>query len=206
MDEMKRNEFSSDPLGYGASARLKWGMAQTAAGYPADITKPATTEELKDPILWLSHAHALSQSAVNLIKSDPDLSVMPIPIRASCDCQYRAVALMLVGYSLEISLKAMMIVKEGIDEFLKIEKTIRHHRLEDLANFVPNLSEKDRAILRALTHYVYWAGRYPDPGLNRSEDLEEIFNISEKYKVTANDLFTLSSRVMGHANVVANQP
>ncbi len=172
--EPNRKLFESDPLGYSASAWVKFGLAKTMAGFPVDISKPATTEDLKNPILWLSHAHALAQSAKIIIQNNPDLSVMPNPIRAACDSQYCAVGLMLVGYSLEISLKSMIIMKDGIDSFIKSEKKIRHHRLQELAIFVPNLSKKEKAILRALTHFVYWAGRYPDPGMGNASDLEEI--------------------------------
>ncbi len=205
MDDISINDFARDPLGYGASAHRKWCLAKTAAGFPAEFSTPATTEDLKDPILWLSQAHALAESAKNVIMSNPDLVKMPVPIHASCDCQYRAIALMLVGYSLEISLKSMMILKTGIEDFLKQEKQIKHHRLEELAQFIPNLSKKDKAILRALTHYVYWAGRYPDPGLKRVHDLEDIFSISEKHQVTLQDIFTISARVMSHMDVVLTQ-
>lgn len=201
--EPNRKGFDSDPFGYSALARHKRGMAQTIAGYPVDITKPATSEELKDPTLWLSQAHALAQAAVIVLKNEPELKVMPESIRGACDSQYCAVGLMLAGYSLEACLKAMIIMKNGIDEFIKIEKKHRHHRLQNLANFVPDLSSKDKAILTLLTHFVYWAGRYPDPGSDRVDDAEDIFVLSEKYKISAKDLFMLSSRIMNHANIVA---
>lgn len=112
---------------------------------------------------------------------------------------------MLVGYSLEISLKAMIIMKCGLDDFIQREKKLRHHRLESLADFIPGLSKKDRAILRGLTHFVYWAGRYPDPGLKDVDKLEEIYDLAEGYEVTAKELFHLAGRVMGYANIVANE-
>lgn len=201
--EPNRKGFDSDPFGYSALARHKWGMAQTIAGYSVDITKPATSEELKDPTLWLSQAHALSEAAVIVLKNEPELKVMPDSIHGACDSQYCAVGLMLVGYSLEVCLKAMIIMTHGIDEFIKIEQKHRHHRLHNLADFVPNLNAKDKVILKLLTHFVYWAGRYPDPGSKKVEDAEEIFVLSEKYKISAHDLFTLSSRIMKHANIVA---
>jgi len=203
--KVDRKGFETDPFGYSASARLKWGLAQTMAGFDVDISKPATTEELKSPILWLSQAHALAQSAIILTKNNPDLTVLPGSMKAACDSQYCGVVLMLVGYSLEISLKAIIIMRCGIDEFIQREKKLRHHRLEDLANFMPNLSKKDRAILRGLTHFVYWAGRYPDPGLENVEKLEEIHNLAEGHQITAKELFDLAGRVMGYANVIANE-
>jgi hypothetical protein len=65
-----RKGFESDPFGYSALAHHKWGMAQTISGFEVDITRPATTEELKDPLLWLSHAHALSEAAAIVIRSE----------------------------------------------------------------------------------------------------------------------------------------
>lgn len=54
-------------------------------------------------------------------------------------------------------------------------------------------------MLRGLTHFVYWAGRYPDPGSGREEDADELFKISEEYQVSAHDLFGLVTKVMSYA-------
>lgn len=197
-----REDFGKDPFGYSSLARQKWGMAATMAGFPIDISKPATTEELKNPILWMSQAHALSEAATAVLKKEQDFVVMPKSIRSACDSQYCAVGLMLVGYSLEICLKSMIIIKEGVEGYKTIEKKTRHHRLHDLANFVPNLSKKEMAILRCLTHFVYWAGRYPDPGSGREDEAEEVFEISEKYQISARNLFALSAKVMNYAQVI----
>ncbi|MBC8553058.1 MAG: hypothetical protein H8D23_25815 [Candidatus Brocadiales bacterium] len=110
---------------------------------------------------------------------------------------------MLVGYSLEICLKAMLIIKKGISVYTAEEKKYKHHRLEQLAEFVPGLNSKDKAILRTLTHFVIWAGRYPDPGSGREDNTGEIFSLSEKYQVSANDLFRLSAQIMKHVQQVA---
>ena len=75
----------------------------------------------------------------------------------------------------------------------------KHHRLEELAGFMPNLSEKDQAILGLLTDFVMWAGRYPDPGSGREQQAEAIFAVSEKHQIAGRDLFDLASRVMEHA-------
>lgn len=199
-----RSNFGKDPFGYSALARHKLGIASTIAGFPVDITKPATDSELKNPVLWLTQAHALSEAATAVLEKDQAFGTMPPSVRGACDSQYCAVGLMLVGYSLEICLKSMMIMKEGIDGYKAIEKQNRHHRLHQLASFIPGLSEKELAILKGLTHFVYWAGRYPDPGSGREDDAEDIFNISEKYQVSAKDLFTLSTKVMNHASNIAN--
>jgi HEPN domain len=197
-----RDDFGKDPFGYSAMARHKWGTAATISGFPIDISKPATSEELKNPVLWMSQAHALSEAAVAVLRKDQEFEVMPLSVRSACDSQYCAVGLMLVGYSLEICLKSMIIIRKGVEGYKEIERKTRHHRLHDLAKFAPDLSKKEIAILRGLTHFVYWAGRYPDPGSGREDDAEEIFEIAEKYRVTAHDLFKLSTKVMRHAQEV----
>ena len=198
-----RNDFASDPFGYSSLARQKFGIASTVAGYPIDISMPATSEDFKNPVLWLSQAHALSEAAIVVLKAEHKFEVMPAPLRSICDSQYCAVGLMLIGYSLEICLKAMLIMKDGIEGYKKIEKKYQHHKLQVLAKHMPGLGPKDTAILKALTHFVYWAGRYPDPGSGRENIAEEVFNLSETYRITAYDLFELSARVMQHAQTIA---
>jgi hypothetical protein len=146
----------------------------------------------------------MSQAAEIVLRNDPTLHTMPDSIKGACDCQYRAVGLMLVGYSLEICLKAMLIIIKGVEAYSAEEKKYRHHRLEELADFIPGLDGRDIAILRGLTHFTTWAGRYPDPGSGLEDHAEEIFAVSEGYRVAAKDLFGLAARVMGHARHVAN--
>ena len=93
----------------------------------------------------------------------------------------------------------MLIIRDGIDSYIEAEKKRRHHRLCELADLVPDLSEKDLGILGALTHFIYWAGKYPDPGSGREQDAVDVFVISEKYEITAKQLFSLCARVMSHA-------
>ncbi|QBB69559.1 hypothetical protein ELE36_03720 [Pseudolysobacter antarcticus] len=200
--QLDPNGFAVDPFGYSALAWHKWGLLATANGFPIDITKPPTVEDLKNPVLWLSHANALSEAAICLVKNPPNFESIPSNLRTICHSQYHAVALMLVGYSLEICLKAMILIKLGVDEFTKQEKNHFHHRLDELANFIPELSKKDQAILRGLSHFVVWAGRYPDPGSKRVSNAVDVFEISEQYKVSAKDLFQLSARVMRHVQTV----
>lgn len=194
--------FKADPIGYSALAWHKWGMAQTLEGFPVDISKPPTSDGLKDPVLWLTHAHAMAESARILLQGEPNWESMPLNLRGVCDCQYCAVGMMLVGYSLEICLKAMLIIQKGIDVYTSEEKRHYHHRLVELAEFLPGLSEKDKAILRALTHFTLWAGRYPDPGAGREKDSEGLFYLSETYKISGKDLFELASRVMQHTTQI----
>lgn len=200
-----RKTFGEDPFGYSASAWLKFGLARTIAGYDIDISKPPTKEDLKNPILWLTQAHAMAEAARLLFENTPNLETMPLPVRGMCDSQYCAVGLMLVGYSLEINLKAMIILKSGIDAYIKEEKTYKHHALAELAAFIPGLSDKDRAILKALTLFTRWAGRYPDPGSGRVAEVEEVFTLSETHQIAARDVFELATRVMHHTNEVLGQ-
>lgn len=197
-----KDGFGSDPLGYSALAWHKWGMAQTLAGHQVDLEKGPSSEDLKSPVLWLSHAHAMSEAARVLLQGNPNLEPMPESIRGVTHCQYHAVVLMLVGYSLEVCLKAMMIIKKGISTYQSEEKKHYHHSLEKLADFVPNLSEKDKAILKGLSHFVRWAGRYPDPGFGKENHAEEIFTLSEHHKISAKELFNVAARIMAHTNEV----
>lgn len=200
-----RTRFAADPFGYSALAWHKWGTAQTIAGLPVDPKDSPSSADLKAPILWLAHAHALSEAAVTVIRSEPTWENMPLSVHGVCDSQYCATGLMLVGYSLEICLKGLLILTKGVEAYASEEKQFRHHKLERLAEQVPNLSAKDRAILSVLTHFTEWAGRYPDPGSGKDEKVEEIFTLAEQHQITARDLFVLSARVMKHTAIVVNE-
>ena len=200
-----KSGFDSDPLGYASLAWHKWAMAQTLAGFDIDVEKGPSSEDLKSPVLWLSHAHAMSEAARVLLDGAPNLDPMPPDIRGVCHCQYHAVALMLVGYSLEVCLKAMMIIRKGVALYQAEERKHFHHSLDRLADFVPDLSEKDKAILKGLSHFVRWAGRYPDPGFGKESHAAEISALSEGRQISAKELFTVAARVMGYASKVANE-
>ena len=191
-----RKKFEEDPFGYSALAWHQWAVVQEVSGFPVDLENGPSSEDLKSPVLWLMQAHAMSEAGLGVLKSEPTFDQMPELLRGACDSQYCAVGLMLVGFSLEICLKAMTIIKLGVEQYTEDERMYRHHKLEKLATFVPDLSLKDKAILSILTHFVTWAGRYSDPGSGREDDVEEIFSISEKHEVCAKDLFDLSARVM----------
>lgn len=130
--------------------------------------------------------------------------LVPVQIRGVCESQYCAAALMLVGYSLEICLKSMVIIREGIEGFTKIEKKMHHHRLHELASFIPGLSSRDTAVLRGLTHFVSWAGRYPDPGSGKEQQVEDVFTLGEKHRLTARDVFHVAARVMQYTSEVSD--
>lgn len=198
------NGFEADPFGYSALAWHKWGLLLTANGFPTDITKPPTATDLKDPVLWLSHANALSEAAVCLIRNAPSFESFPSDLRTICHSQYHAVALMLVGYSLEVCLKTMILLRLGAEEYARQEKSHFHHRLQELATFIPDLNTKELAILQGLSHFVVWAGRYPDPGTKRTSNAVDVFDISEKNEINAKDLFELSAKVMRHVRTVVD--
>ncbi|KLF89808.1 hypothetical protein [Enterobacter asburiae] len=194
--------FSKDPFGYSALAWHKWGVLAAMNGTYVDITSSPTAKDLKNPILWLSHAHALSEAAICMVNQSPDFETMPSGIRSICHSQFHAVALMLVGYSLEVCLKAMILINLGLDEFLAQEKKYFHHNLDKLAGFIPDINDKELAILKCLSHFVIWAGRYPDPGTKRVSDSTDIFLLSEKYEISAKDVFELSTKVMGYVKKI----
>ncbi len=199
-----RETFAQDPFGHSALGAMKWESACLYAGAPTpSVTSLA--DQLKNPVLWMTQAHAMSQAAQAVLLKQQDFAEMPLPVRGVCESQYCAVAMMLLGYSLEISLKAMIIVQKGIERYTQLGRKTQHHRLEDLASFIPDLSKKDKAILRGLSHFVSWAGRYPDPGTDKEHKLEEIFDVGEKHQVTASDLFRVVGRVMQHAQTVVDQ-
>jgi hypothetical protein len=191
--------FAADPIGYSSLAWTKWAMVKSMKGWPGDPFQPPTSEDLKDPFLWLCQARALQQAAIVVFKDEPTFAPMPTEALGVCDSQYRAVGLMLVGYSLEICLKAMIILRDGIEAYTAAERALKHHRLVELAAFLPDLTTQDKGILEALTHFIYWAGRYPDPGSGRMADSEARFKLSEAHRISARDLFALAGRIMQKA-------
>lgn len=194
--------FAADPFGYSALAWQKWAIAQNVAGFDIDPTRPPTSHDLKSPILWLTQAHAMSEAATIVLRGQPNIDHLPMFTKGVCHSQYCAVGLMLVGYSLEICLKAMLILTRGIDIYIEEEKTHKHHNLVRLSECIPSLDVRDKAILELLTHYLMWAGRYPDPGSGRESSAEAIFSLSEHHQIAARDLFELAARIMGHVRML----
>jgi hypothetical protein len=202
MIEPDRKQFAADPFGYSSLTWQRWGMVQAMAGFPGDPDHRPMSADLKTPILWLTQARALSEAATVLLKTEPAWNDMQLSFRGICDGQFCAAGLMLIGYSLEVCTKAMHIMVKGVVAYSDDEKQFLHHRLEELTEFIPALSAKDRAILGVLTHFVTWAGRYPDPGKKYESSLEEVFKLSETHRITARDMFDLAARVMNHTKVV----
>lgn len=199
-----RQLFAQDPGSYSQLAWMRWAMLASERGLDIDPCKPPTSDDLKNPVLWLAQAEAMAQAAAVLAKHEPTFDSMPIEVRGICDSQYCAVSLMLVGYSLEVCLKAMLIVRQGVQAYAEAEakRKYKHHDLRELANFIDGLDDKDRAILEMLSHYVYWAGRYPDPGMKSIGKHERIFELSEEHEISAHNLFSLAAKVMSQVRTL----
>src|SRR5437868_2661475 len=93
-----RQGFAGDPFGYAGLAWTRWAFVQSLAGFDVDLDKPPTTLDLKSPVLWLSHARALSETASAVLRHEPTYEAHPPVLTGVCDSQYCAVGLMLVGY------------------------------------------------------------------------------------------------------------
>lgn len=204
MHKPDRAMFAADPFGYSMLAYYNWHTSLAVAGFSVVPKAFPTSTDLKSPIFWLTQAHALSEAAGAVFKHQSTWKSMPLSVRSMCDSQYCAAGLMLVGYSLEICLKGLLILTKGVERYTNEEKQFQHHKLDRLAELVPDLTEKDKATLRILTHFIEWAGRYPDPGASRDAKVEEIYLLSEQHQIAARDLFGLAARVMKHASVVVN--
>jgi hypothetical protein len=93
------------------------------------------------------------------------------------------VYLMICGMSLELIYKAIIVVKNSrsdASEDLKIDK---HHKLVDLACKASiSLDDRNKGMLKILTHYIYWEGRYPTP--KHAKDIEDLENLSKEYLFT----------------------
>lgn len=200
-----REGFAADPFGFSALAWLRWCSVLEDAGFAVDNRVPPTGDDLNNPVLWLLHSQALTAAGLLLLESEPEFSNTPIALRGICEVQYHAVALMLIGFSLEVCLKAMLVVRNGVAGYAEEERKHHHHQLVELAALVPSLGEKDKAILRCLTQFVVWAGRYPSPGMGRVQNSEELFEASEKHEICGRDLFGLLSRIMAHTQTVINE-
>lgn len=190
-----KDGFKNDPFGYGAIAWYNLGVLNSYLGIDDRTTRDPSGNDLKTATLWATHAFALLEAGKAVLATEPDLSNLHIFTSGICHSQYHAVALMLIGLSVESQLKFVSIVVEGVEEYKSKEKSRRHHRLHELSEYIPDLSDKDKNILKLLTHFIYWAGKYPDPGQGRESEVAEIHDLSEKYEITAGNLFDLTGRI-----------
>jgi hypothetical protein len=180
--------FNNDPFGYCSTIWHEWNNVQLRAGFNINIPKSPTSEELKNPILWICQSKSLSESAKILIRTEPDFSTMPKSMYSICYRQYLASALMMFGYSLEVLFKALSIQKIGVEAYTKKEKKYFSHKLTWLVEQHTAIGLQERAILECLTEFIYWAGRYPDHGTGQEVKLEDIFLSSEKNEISMQEL------------------
>ena len=183
--------FNSDPFGYCSTVWHEWNCVQERAGFSISFPKSPTSEELKNPIFWICQSKSLSESAKILIRTEPDFSAMPATMYSICHRQYLASSLMLMGYSLEVLFKALSIQQLGIEAYTKKERKYFSHRLTWLVGQHTEINSQERAVLECLTHFIYWAGRYPDHGTGEESKLEDIFLISEGNKISMKELSTV---------------
>ena len=153
----------------------------------------------------MSHSLALAKAAETLLLNDPDFDLMEDnSMNGLAHYQYYATALMLVGYSLEVTLKNMIIINNGIDDYISNESKYMTHDLEKLAYFVPDLEIKDKSILNILTKFTILAGKYRDPGFNKGAVYDDISNAVERYKICAKDIFQLATKITKFALTISN--
>ena len=181
-------KFESDPFGYCSTVWHEWINIQMRAGHHVNAEKSPSSDELKNPIFWICQAKSLSESAKILLRSEPDFSAMPDSMYSICYRQYLASSLMLFGYSLELLFKGISIQQLGIEAYTKNERDYFSHRLADLVRRHIKISSKEQAILECLSHFIYWAGRYPDHGTGKESKLEDIFTLSEKKEISMTEL------------------
>jgi hypothetical protein len=110
--------------------------------------------------------------------------------------------LMLVGYSLEICLKAMAIIEHGSSYYASNEKKYYHHRLNALAEFVPELNDKELEVLKLLSEFSTWAGRYPDPGKSDQNRFNEVWRSSETLGASLRDVLDVAIKIRNHAQSI----
>ena len=119
---------------------------------------------LESPLWWHDKASDLYASAgvIWVCMKDEDRNHITkkigftegFDLRAACP----SVCYMLWGLSFELLLKSIIVVKK-----IKIIPPT-HHRLVDLAvDAKINLDNKEEGILKVLSAYILWAGKYPIP-------------------------------------------
>jgi hypothetical protein len=75
-----RLKFAEDPFGYSLFAWHKWGIAREISGFSVELDSPSS-DELKSPVLWLTHAHALQNAAEIVLRGEPGFDTMPDLLR-----------------------------------------------------------------------------------------------------------------------------
>lgn len=185
--------FAKDPFGYSTSGWHRLQIVRARIGYHVDLDREPTAKDLMEPLLWLSHAKALTESARVLLQGSPNGDV-PEVLREIYSCQYYASVIMQISYSIEACLKALIVLRDGVDSFVRNEHAHKTHNLNKLSEHFTKTTKKEEAILRNLTHFSEWAGRYPNPGTAKIGKYSEINTLSTKHRITLEDLFALSAK------------
>lgn len=129
---------------------------------------------LSEPKAWIHVARnivhgmdCLRPVVVDFWKEVADSVLKNSPNGLNVQKTIHGVYLMLASYALENLLKALLIKKRsfGPESFSAgLPKEIDTHNLEELANSVGiEVGDSEKELLKRLSAYAYWAGRYPAP-------------------------------------------
>jgi len=129
----------------------------------ADIWKIcADNLHISAGILWLAMKDENKSIFISQLGLDKNIN-----LNSACQKNY----CMLLGLSFELIIKAIIAAKNNIE---KIPET--HALIDIVKNININLTDKDLKILRLLSDYIVWAGKYPSPKKNyQLEDYKKIF-------------------------------
>lgn len=141
--------------------------------------------QLLDPVYWMSYAEDLFASAAlfdGILKEYWD----PKSTKKKESEKYIKVHLMLLGFALENTLKALIVqdqrhtIEAEFNTKGKLPQILRSHDLIRLAERA-RLSMSDdgtKEILERLTRHSVWAGRYPVPLLPSNLPAEDAFGLA----------------------------
>jgi len=89
-------------------------------------------------------------------------------IKSSCTRNY----CLLLGLSYELLFKSIIVLKNGSGNVSRI------HDLVELAKTCKYaLNEKETQLFMLLSHYILWAGKYPEPKtVDQSDDFQKVFS------------------------------
>jgi hypothetical protein len=130
----------------------------------------------KHPHLWLEQSLSLNRAAIALMRPEA------MWCKAMTPQSNAPIALMLGSYAVETLLKMIILadklneIEPPADSRQSKEFLPKSHDLVDLAKRSKLLlNEADRALMKELTKYSIWAGRYPTPLRSAGYRLPAIF-------------------------------
>lgn len=80
-----RQDFAKTPFGYSALGPMKWEDPCRAAGVSIDPPNLTPSEVLKNPILWMTQAQAMSDAAFAVLTTEQRFQTMPSQVRGICE-------------------------------------------------------------------------------------------------------------------------